>query len=71
VQPLAERHEAGQSFLIVRRQIREHADAAHPCRLLRARRERPCSCRAAEQRDEIAAFQLTKLHPLPLAKVTA
>src|SRR5215471_15305196 len=25
-------------------------------RLLRARRERPCDCRAAEQRDELAAF---------------
>src|SRR5262249_20673030 len=25
--------------------------------LLRARRERPCDCRAAEKRDEIAAFQ--------------
>ncbi len=24
------------------------------CRLLRARRERPCRCRAAEQRDELA-----------------
>ena len=28
----------------------------HPLRLLRARRERPCS-RAAEQRDELAPFQ--------------
>jgi len=26
--------------------------------LLRARRERPCDCRAAEQRDELAAFHV-------------
>ena len=32
--------------------------------LLRPRRERPHS-RAAEQRDEGASLQLTKLHPLP------
>jgi hypothetical protein len=28
-----------------------------PIALLRARRERPRGCRAAEQRDELAAFQ--------------
>ena len=32
----------------------EHADAPHPLALLRARRERPRSRRAAEQRDELA-----------------
>src|SRR5262245_64649830 len=32
----------------------EHTDAPHPLRLLRARRERPRGCRAAEQRDELA-----------------
>src|SRR5262249_57337493 len=31
----------------------QHADGA-PLRLLRARRERPRGCRAAEQRDELA-----------------
>src|SRR5262249_7893905 len=40
-------------------------------RLLRPRRERPADGRAAEQRDELAALQLTKLHALTLAKVTA
>ena len=31
--------------------------------LLRPRRVRPRSCRAAEQRDELAALQLIELHP--------
>src|SRR5262249_43548935 len=31
------------------------ADAPHPLALLRARRERPRCCRAAEQHDELAA----------------
>jgi hypothetical protein len=38
------------------RQRHEHADAPHALRLLRARRERPRRCRAAEQRDELATF---------------
>jgi hypothetical protein len=32
--------------------------------LLRARRERPRCC-AAEQRDELAPFQLIELHSIP------
>ena len=35
------------------RTAREHANAPHPLRLLRARRERPRRC-AAEKRDELA-----------------
>jgi len=35
------------------------------CRLLRARRQRPCHRRAAEQRDELAPFQLIELHSVP------
>jgi hypothetical protein len=34
-------------------------------RLLRARRERPRGCRAAEQGDEIASLQLIELHSVP------
>src|SRR5215813_6914443 len=34
----------------------EHPYRWQPCRLLRARRDRP-NCRAAEQRDELAPFQ--------------
>src|SRR5260370_26415292 len=30
-----------------------------------ARRKRPCRCRGAEQRDEIASFQLIELHSIP------
>ena len=48
----------------------ERTDPQRFCRLLRARHKWP-HCRAAKQRDELAPFQLTKLHPLPLAKVTA
>src|SRR5690349_10956827 len=32
----------------------QYAHAPHPLRLLRARRERPRGCRAAEKRDELA-----------------
>ena len=39
--------------------------------LLRPRRERPRSRRAANERDEFAPLQWTDLHPLPLARVTA
>ena len=41
-------------FRIVLGEAHEHADAPHPLRLLRARRERPRRRRAAEQRDELA-----------------
>src|SRR5262249_8503045 len=37
-------------------------------RLLRARRERPRGRRAAEQRDEVAAFQSIELHSVPATK---
>jgi hypothetical protein len=33
--------------------------------LLRARRERPCGCCAAEQRDELASFQVIEFHSVP------
>jgi hypothetical protein len=36
-------------------------------RPLRARRERPCR-RAAEQRDELASFQLIELHSVPASQ---
>ena len=44
----------------------EKADHRHRA-LLRARRKRPRGCRAAEQRDELAPFHLTKLRPLALS----
>jgi hypothetical protein len=42
-------------FLIILCRIHQDADPPHPFGLLRARRERPCSCRATEQRDELAS----------------
>ena len=54
LQPLQERRYSGLPFRIVLGQVRKHADATHSLRLLRARRERPCRRRAAEQRDEVA-----------------
>jgi hypothetical protein len=40
----------------------------HPVALLRTRLERPSSRRAAEQRDEIAAFELIELHSIPASQ---
>ncbi len=40
------------------------SDPPPPLRFLRARRERPRR-RAAEQRDELAPFQLIELHSVP------
>ena len=51
-----ERPEAGLKFRTVRGCGQKHADAPHPFGLLRARRERRESHRAAEQRDELSAL---------------
>src|SRR5262245_64769139 len=45
----------------------EHADPPQPGRLLRACRHRPRR-RAAEQRDELAAFYLIELHSVPVQR---
>src|SRR5262249_8834865 len=55
-QDLPERRYAGLTLWIVGGHVHQHADPAHPFGLLRARRERPRCCRAAEQRDELAPF---------------
>jgi hypothetical protein len=49
----------------------QHADAPYPLALLPARRKWPYRHRAAEQRDELAAFQLIGLHSLPLTNIAA
>src|SRR5262249_4479448 len=56
LQPLSERGDAGRCFWIVGGQVHKDADAPHALALLRPRRERPGGRRAAEQRDENAAF---------------
>src|SRR5262245_46426027 len=55
LQPLQECPDACLRFRIVRGEVREYANALH-ARPLRARRQRPRGRRAAEQRDERAAF---------------
>jgi hypothetical protein len=65
LQPLQECPNAGLPFSIARGEVHEDTNAPHSVRLLRPHRERPRGCRAAEQRDEIAPFQLTELHAPP------
>jgi hypothetical protein len=48
----------------IRTVIKLSADAPHAIGLLRARRQRPRRCRAAEDRDELAPV-LTELHAIP------
>jgi hypothetical protein len=45
------------------------SDLATFRRLLRTRRERPCGCRAAEQRDEVAPFHCPMSPVLPTEKI--
>src|SRR5262249_5952160 len=56
LQTLQERRAARLRHGIARRLAHEHADAPHPLRLLRARREWPRGGRAGEQRDELASL---------------
>jgi hypothetical protein len=53
-----------------RRTGAENSDHRH-LRLLRVRRQRPRRHTAAEQPDELASFQLTKLRRQPRARGTA
>ena len=55
--PLRESGEIALRHRVPLRKTHEHPDAPHPLASLRPRRERPRG-RAAEQRDEVAAFQL-------------
>src|SRR5262249_50310446 len=58
LQPLRKRRDAGLHYGIIRGERHKHANAPHPARLLPARRERPRSRCAAEQRDELAPSQV-------------
>src|SRR5262249_1483098 len=55
-QTLYESVDARLSFLIICGSTHEHADTPPPLGLLRTRHERPRCRRAAEHRDELAAF---------------
>src|SRR5262249_4521605 len=65
LQSLQESRQPGLVIGIVRGQGHQYADTPHPARLLRARRERPRRCRAAEQPDEVAPSQLIEEHSVP------
>jgi hypothetical protein len=56
LEPLQQCADAGLRFCIVRGERHQHADAPHALALLRARGERPSSCYAGNQRDELAPF---------------
>ena len=49
---------------IVRGEWQEHADTPHPLALLRARSDRPCRCRAAEERYERAPLHRHARHSI-------
>jgi hypothetical protein len=52
---------------IALRRRHQHAYAPHSAILLRTRGERP-RCRAAEERNEVAAFQMIELHSIPASQ---
>src|SRR5262245_41450376 len=52
LQALCKSRQTRVSFRVVPCKRSEHADAPHALALLRARRERPCPCCAAEQHDK-------------------
>src|SRR4029077_14019066 len=68
-QPL--HNSGGQMACICHRTRGHHPNGRQLSSMLRARRKRARGHRAAEQRDEVATFQLLKLHPLPLAGLAA
>src|SRR5262245_179250 len=67
----AERSDASLSFRVGRSRAHEHADSPRALALLRACRERPRGCRTADERDEIASFQLIELHSVTHDKGSA
>jgi hypothetical protein len=67
LKPLLQRFDPSLSYCVIS-DTHEHADTPHALWLLRARRERPCDRRAADERDELAAFQLIELHSIPASQ---
>jgi hypothetical protein len=66
-QGLYERRDAGLCVRVICGRRYEHTDTSPSLALLRARCRRP-RCHAAEQRNDLATLQLSKLHPLPPTK---
>jgi hypothetical protein len=58
-------HKSGEALALSRRRGTQESDGRQFARLLRTGREWPHGSRAAEQRDELAPFQLIKLHLAP------
>jgi hypothetical protein len=56
LQALYKRRSATLHLGVVGTGVREYTNSPHPVALLRARRERPRSRRAADERDELAPF---------------
>src|SRR5262249_11820967 len=69
--PFIERFKAQLCVRIRYGKAPAYTDAAHPFTTLCQRRERPRRRRATDQRYDLTAFQLTRLHPQPLAGLTA
>jgi hypothetical protein len=68
LQSLQECRDVGLRLGLVRAREHEYTDASYAIGLLRMRRERPRRCRAAEQRDELAALHASTFclkHILP------
>src|SRR5262249_59594467 len=61
---LAEGRVASARLRNVGEVVRLKDEPGQAARLLRMRRERPRRRSAAEQRDEVAAFPLTEMHPI-------
>src|SRR5262249_36908496 len=66
LQPTSDVHDG--ALTSARRTLSKPADAPHPLAMLRTCRERP-RCRAAEQRDELAAFHCPMPPVLPTERI--
>src|SRR5262249_42351853 len=69
LQPLRKCSKADLIQRITRGKTQKHADPPHAPALLRARRERPRGCRAAEQCDELASFHCPMPPVLPTGRI--
>jgi hypothetical protein len=68
LEALVERRKSVSTFRVVRSAVHEDTNPPQTFRLLRARPERLDDRRAAEQRDELASFQLIEWHSIPASQ---